>query len=180
MRGNVGDPQLVRPERADMPFDEVGRALVLWSRARRSGRLGASDTAQTHNPHEPHGRCTGPHDRHRDARQPRVGPASRASCGPQSRVAVLVDLGYLELVAQAPGARRPATAGVSQVLGAILTPAPVSNLADRPGPEFLLLGLDVLADQRDGRSHSAAIDKLTRSLGSRWLFAALGPLSPAP
>ena len=44
LRGNVGDPQLVRPERADMPFDEVGRALVLWSRARRSGRLGASDT----------------------------------------------------------------------------------------------------------------------------------------
>ena len=44
LRGNVGDPQLVRPERVEMPFDEVGRALVLWSRARRSGRLGASDT----------------------------------------------------------------------------------------------------------------------------------------
>ena len=53
------------------------------------------------------------------------------------------------------------------------------HLADRPGPE-LLLGLDVLADQRDGRSHSAAIDKLTCSSGSRWLFAVLGPLSPAP
>ena len=84
------------------------------------------------------------------------------------------------LVAQAPGARRPATAGVSQVLGAILTPAPVSNLADRPGPKLLRLGLDVLADQRDGRSHCAAIDKPTRSLGSRWLFAALGLLSLAP
>lgn len=35
------------------------------------------------------------------------------------------------------------------------------HLADRPGPELLLLGLDVLADQRDGRSHSAAIDKPT-------------------
>ena len=42
-----------------------------------------------------------------------------------------MDLGYLRLeglVAQAPGARRPATAGASQVLGAILTPAPVSTL----------------------------------------------------
>ena len=29
------------------------------------------------------------------------------------------------------------------------------HLADRPGPVLLLLGLDVLADQRDGRSHSA-------------------------
>ena len=28
LRGNVGDPQLVRPERAEMPFDEVGRALL--------------------------------------------------------------------------------------------------------------------------------------------------------
>ena len=54
------------------------------------------------------------------------------------------------------------------------------HLADRPGPELLLLGLDVLADQRDGRSHSAATDKPTRSLGSRWLLAALGPLCPAP
>ena len=97
-------------------------------------------------------------------------------------VPVPVDPGYLRLeglVAQAPGARRPATAGVSHVLGTILTPAPVKHLADQPGPKLLLLGLDVLADQRDGRSHSAALDKLTCSLGSRWLFAALGPLSPA-
>ena len=65
-----------------MPFDKVGRAPLSRRAARRSGRLGASDTAQTHNPHEPHGRCTGPHDRHRDARRSRVGPASRASCGP--------------------------------------------------------------------------------------------------
>ena len=35
------------------------------------------------------------------------------------------------------------------------------HLADRPGPKLLLLGLDVLADQRDGRSHCAAIDKPT-------------------
>ena len=52
LRGNVGDPQLVRPERVEMPFDEVGRALLLWSRARRSGRLGASDTAQAQVCHE--------------------------------------------------------------------------------------------------------------------------------
>ena len=90
-----------------------------------------------------------------------------------------MDLGYLRLeglVAQAPGARRSATAGASHVLGAILAPAPVSNLADRPGPELLLVGVDVLADQRDGRSHSAAIDKPTRSLGSRWLFSQLPDL----
>ena len=34
LRGNVGDLQLVRPERVEMPFDEVGRALVLRHRAR--------------------------------------------------------------------------------------------------------------------------------------------------
>jgi len=103
--------------------------------------------------------------------------------GPQNRVAGSYGpwISPLEgLVAQAPGARRPATAGVNHVLGTILTLAPVKYLADQPGPKLLLLGLDVLADQRDGRSHSAALDKLTRSLGSRWLFAALGPLSPAP
>ena len=54
------------------------------------------------------------------------------------------------------------------------------HLADRLDPELLLAGVDVLADQRDGRSSSAALDKLTRSSGSRWLFAALGALSPAP
>ena len=94
-----------------------------------------------------------------------------------------MDLGYLRLeglVAQAPGARRPATAGVSHVLRGDLDSGASEHLADRPGPELLLLGLDVLADQRDRRSHSTAIDKLTRSMGSRWLFAALGPLPSAP
>ena len=38
------------------------------------------------------------------------------------------------LVAQAPGARRSATAGLSQVLGAILTPAPVSTLQTGQAP----------------------------------------------
>lgn len=85
-----------------------------------------------------------------------------------------------DLIAQAPGARRPATAGVSQELGASLTPAPVNTLQTGQAPTPLLLGLDVLADQRDGRSHPAAIDKPTRSSGSRWLFTALGPPSLAP
>ena len=54
-----------------------------------------------------------------------------------------MDLGYLrleDLVAQAPGARRPATASVSQVLGAILTPAPVSTLqiGQAPNSSFLV------------------------------------------
>ena len=94
-----------------------------------------------------------------------------------------MDLGYLRLeglVAQAPGARRSATAGVSHVLRGDLDSGASEHLADRPGPELLLAGVDVLADQRDGRSHSAAIDKPTHSSGSRWLFAVLGPLSPAP
>ena len=106
-----------------------------------------------------------------------AGPQHRGSWFSWTRLISVLRI----LVAQAPGARRPATAGLSQVLGAILTPAPVSNLADRPGPKLLLhAGVDVPADQRDGRSHSAAIDKPTRSSGSRWLFAALGPLSLAP
>ena len=52
-----------------------------------------------------------------------------------------MDLGYLrleDLIAQAPGARRPATAGVSQVLGAILTPAPVSTLQTGQAPRRAL------------------------------------------
>ena len=54
-----------------------------------------------------------------------------------------MDLGYLRLeglVAQAPGARRPATAGVSQELGAILTPAPVSTLQIGQAPNSSFLG----------------------------------------
>ena len=85
-----------------------------------------------------------PRDRHRDARRPRVGPASRASCGspaPSSWFLWTLDISALRvLVAQAPGARRPATAGVSQVLGAILTPAPVSTLqtGQAPNSSFLV------------------------------------------
>ena len=43
------------------------------------------------------------------------------------------------LVAQAPGTRRPATADVSQVLGAILTPAPVSTLQIGQAPNSFFL-----------------------------------------
>ena len=54
-----------------------------------------------------------------------------------------MDSGYLRLeslVAQAPGTKRPATAGVSQALGAILTPAPVSTLqiGQAPNSSFLV------------------------------------------
>ena len=51
--------------------------------------------------------------------------------------------------------------GVSHVLWGELDSGASEHLADRPGPELLLLGLDVLADQRDGRSHSTATDKPT-------------------
>ena len=53
-----------------------------------------------------------------------------------------MDLGYFGLeglVAQAPGARRPATAGVSQVLGAILTPALVNPLQTGQAPNSSFL-----------------------------------------
>ena len=53
LRGNVGDPQLVRPERAEMPFDEVGWALLSRRAARGSRGPGASDAAQTQVAHEP-------------------------------------------------------------------------------------------------------------------------------
>ena len=82
LRGNVGDLQLVRPERVEMPFDEVGRALLSRRAARGARGPGATDAAQAQVAHEPHGRCTGPRDRHRDAQRPQVGPVSRASCGP--------------------------------------------------------------------------------------------------
>ena len=76
-----------------------------------------------------------------------------------------MDPGYLRLedllVAQAADARRPATAGVSHVLRGDLDSGASEHLADRPGPELLLAGVDVLADQRDGRSHSTATDKPT-------------------
>ena len=71
----------------------------------------------------------------------RSAPHHMYLAGPQHRVAVFVNPGNLStqgLVAQAPGARRPATAGVSQVLGAILTPAPVSTLQIGQAPNSFL------------------------------------------
>ena len=51
--GDVGDPQLVRPERAEMPFDEVGRALLSRRAARGARGLGTADAAQAQVCHEP-------------------------------------------------------------------------------------------------------------------------------
>ena len=45
LRGNVGDLQLVRPERVEMPFDQVGRALLSRCAARGARGPGASDAA---------------------------------------------------------------------------------------------------------------------------------------
>jgi len=52
LRGNVGDPQLVRPERAEMPFDEVGRALLSRCAARGARGPGAADAVQAQVCHE--------------------------------------------------------------------------------------------------------------------------------
>ena len=52
LRGNVGNPQLIRPESAEMPFDKVGRALLPRSAARGARGLGASDSAQAQVCHE--------------------------------------------------------------------------------------------------------------------------------
>ena len=82
LRGNVGDPQPTRGEGLEVALDQVGRALLSRRAARGVRGLGASDSAQAQVAHEPHGRCTGPRDRHRDARRSRVGLASRASCVP--------------------------------------------------------------------------------------------------
>ena len=53
LRGNVGDPQLVRPERAEMPFDEVGRALFSRRAARGARGPGTADAVQAQVCHEP-------------------------------------------------------------------------------------------------------------------------------
>ena len=90
--GDVGDPQLVRPERAEMPFDEVGRALLSRRAARGARGLGAADAAQTQVAHEAFdgapGHVTGtvtlgglgsaPHYMHLAGPQHRVA----GSCGP--------------------------------------------------------------------------------------------------
>lgn len=80
LRGNVGDPQLVRPERAEMPFDEVGRALLSRCAARGAWGPGASDAVQAQVCHEAFdgapGHVTG------TVTLGGLGPVSRASCGP--------------------------------------------------------------------------------------------------
>jgi len=52
LRGNVGDPQPVRPERAETPSDEVGRALLSRRAARGARGPDTSDSAQTQITHE--------------------------------------------------------------------------------------------------------------------------------
>ena len=79
-----------------------------------------------------------------------------------------MDLRYLRLkglVAQAPGTKEAGYGGRESSARGDLDSGASEHLADRPGPELLLLGLDVLADQRDGRSHCAAIDKPTVLFG---------------
>ena len=92
LRGNVGGPQLIWGEGLEVALDQVGRALVLRHRARGTRGLGASDTVQTHNPHEAFdgapGHVTGtvtlgdlraaPHHVHLAGPQNRVA----GSCGP--------------------------------------------------------------------------------------------------
>ena len=73
MRGNVGDPQPTRGKRLEVALDQVGRALLSRRAARGARGPGAADAAQAQVAHEAHGRYCGPRDRHRDARQPRVG-----------------------------------------------------------------------------------------------------------
>ena len=51
--GDVGDPQLVRPERAEMPFDEVGRALLSRRAAHGARGPGTADAVQAQVCHEP-------------------------------------------------------------------------------------------------------------------------------
>ena len=90
--GDVGDPQLVRPERAEMPFDEVGRALLSRRAARGARGPGTADAVQAQVCHEPFdgapGHVTGtvtlgnfgsaPHRVHLAGPQNRVA----GSCGP--------------------------------------------------------------------------------------------------
>ena len=141
-----------------MPFDEVGRALLSRRAARGARGPGTADAAQAQVCHEAFDGAPGHVTGTVTLGALRAVKHHVHLAGPQHRVVVLVDPGYLRLeglVAQAPGARRPATAGVVGARGDLDSGAS-EHLADRLDSELLLLGLDVLADQRDGRSSSAA------------------------
>ena len=100
-----------------MPFDEVGWALI----SRRAGIWRALRCAVPGRPRVAR-RCAGPRVRHRDTRRSQAPPHHVHLAGLRTEWLVLVDLGYLRLeylTAQAPGTRKPATAGVSQALGTI-------------------------------------------------------------
>ena len=109
-------------------------------------------------------------DRHRDARRTQGDPASRASCGPQNRVTgslVSVDSGYLHpesLVTQPPWLMEDGSWLRESRARGDLDVCAGQRPADRPGPELLLLGLNVLADQRDGRSLTLRLNRQTHAL----------------
>ena len=139
LRGDVGDRQPTRGEGFEVVSDQVGRALVLWSRTRRSGRLGAADAVQAQVAHEAFdgalGHATGtvtlgdlglaPHRVHL------AGPRHRVtgSCEPRRSRCAGPRLGTRS------GAAMPATAGVSHVLGAICTPDSLSVAQICQAPE---------------------------------------------
>ena len=108
--GDVGDPQPTRGEGLEVAPDQVGRALLPRRAARGARGPGASDAAQAQVAHEPHGRCSGPRDRHRDARRSQVGSASHVSCGSPAPSSWF--LWTLDISALRASSRRPLALGV--------------------------------------------------------------------
>ncbi len=157
LRGNVGDLQPTRGEGLEVVSDQVGRALVFWSRTRRSGRLGAADAVQAQVAQEAFDGALGHVTGTVTLGNLGLAPQRVHLAGPRHRVTGSCEPGRSRCagprLAQRSGAARPATAGVSYVLGAICIPASLSVAQIGQAPELLLLGLlglDVLADQRDG------------------------------
>ena len=123
LRGNVGDPQLTRGKRLEVAPNQVGRTLLSRRTARGARRPGASDSAQAQVAHEAFDGTAGHVTGTVTLGALRAAPQHVHLAGPQHRGSWFLwtlDISALkDLVAQAPGARRPATASVSQVLGAI-------------------------------------------------------------
>ena len=90
--------------------------------------------------------------------------------GPQNRVTgslVFVDSGYLHpesLVTQPPWLTEDGSWLRESRARGDLDVCAGQRPADRPGPELLLLGLNVLADQRDGRSLTLRLNRQTHAL----------------
>ena len=123
LRGNVGDPQPTRGEGLEVAPNQVGRTLLSRRTARGARRPGASDAAQAQVAHEAFDGTAGHVTGTVTLGALRAAPQHVHLAGPQHRGSWFLwtlDISALkDLVAQAPGARRPATASVSQVLGAI-------------------------------------------------------------